>query len=294
MRFFFIKLGNQSSKLPAKKYMHPSQAAKADGFKKLHERTGIFVIPNPWDIGSAKLLAQLGFEALATTSAGLAFSMGRPDGEGGITRAEALNNAQDIVNAIPLPVSADLENGYGDDPDACAETVLLAAHAGLAGCSIEDATGRPDDPIYAHELAVERIKAAVKATRTLPFSFMLTARAENLIHGRPDLKDTIRRLEAYADAGADVLYAPGLKTREEIDAVVRAVAPRPVNFLMGPGNFSLDDLASLGVKRVSLGSTLARVAYGSFFRAAEEIRQKGTFTFAANTVPYATINQLFS
>jgi 2-methylisocitrate lyase-like PEP mutase family enzyme len=274
--------------------MYPSQAAKADVFKKLHERTGIFVIPNPWDIGSAKLLAQLGFEALATTSAGLAFSMGRPDGEGGITRAEALNNAQDIVNATPLPVSADLENGYGDDPDACAETVLLAARAGLAGCSIEDATGRPDDPIYAHELAVERIKAAVKATRTLPFSFMLTARAENLIHGRPDLKDTIRRLEAYADAGADVLYAPGLKTREEIDAVVRAVAPRPVNFLMGPGNFSLDDLASLGVKRVSLGSTLARVAYGSFLRAAEEIRQKGTFTFAADTVTYATINQLFS
>jgi len=152
----------------------------------------------------------------------------------------------------------------------------------------------PDDPIYAHELAVERIKAAVKATRTLPFPFMLTARTENLIHGIQDLKDTIRRLEAYADAGADVLYAPGLRTREEIDAVVRAVAPRPVNFLVGPGHFSLDDLAGLGVKRVSLGSTLARVAYGSFLRAAEEMRQKGTFAFAADTVPNATINELFS
>ncbi len=242
------------------------------------------------------MLAQLGFEALATTSAGLAFSMGRADGQGGITREEALNNAHDIVNATPLPVSADLENGYGDDPEACFDTVLLAAKAGLAGCSIEDATGRPDDPIYPYDLAVERIKAAVKATRTLPFSFMLTARAENLIHGRPDLKDTIRRLEAYADAGADVLYAPGLKTREEIDAVVRAVAPRPVNVLMGlgKGDFSVDELARLGVKRISLGSTLARVAYGSFLRAAEEIRGKGTFTFAADTVAYATINQLFS
>jgi 2-methylisocitrate lyase-like PEP mutase family enzyme len=276
--------------------MHPSQVTRAETFKKLHERTGIFVIPNPWDAGSAKMLAQLGFEALATTSAGLAFSMGRADGQGGITREEALSNAHDIIHATPLPVSADLENGYGDDPEACAETVLLAAKAGLAGCSIEDATGRADDPIYPYELAVERIKAAVKATRTLPFPFLLTARAENLIHGRPDLKDTIRRLEAFADAGADVLYAPGLKTREEIDAVVRAVAPRPVNVLMGlaQGDFSVDELAGLGVKRISLGSTLARVAYGSYLRAAEEIRQKGTFTFAAGTVAYATINQLFS
>ena len=276
--------------------MHPSQVTRAEAFKKLHERTGIFVIPNPWDAGSAKMLAQLGFEALATTSAGLAFSLGRADGQGGITREEALSNAHDIIHATPLPVSADLENGYGDDPEACAETVLLAAKAGLAGCSIEDATGRADDPIYPYELAVERIKAAVKATRTLPFPFLLTARAENLIHGRPDLKDTIRRLEAFADAGADVLYAPGLKTRAEIDAVVRAVAPRPVNVLMGlgQGDFSVDELAGLGVKRISLGSTLARVAYGSYLRAAEEIRQKGTFTFAAGTVTYATINQLFS
>jgi 2-methylisocitrate lyase-like PEP mutase family enzyme len=276
--------------------VYPSQVTRAEAFKKLHERTGIFVIPNPWDAGSAKMLAQLGFEALATTSAGLAFSMGRADGEGGITREEALNNAHDIIHATPLPVSADLENGYGDDAEACAETVLLAAKAGLAGCSIEDATGRADDPIYPYDLAVERIKAAVKATRTLPFPFLLTARAENLIHGRPDLKDTIRRLEAFADAGADVLYAPGLKTREEIDAVVRAVAPRPVNVLMGlaQGDFSVDELAGLGVKRISLGSTLARVAYGSYLRAAEEIRQKGTFTFAAGTVTYATINQLFS
>ena len=195
------------------------------------------------------MLAQLGFEALATTSAGLAWSLGRPDGQGVITREEALNNAHDIVKATALPVSADLENGYGDDPEE-------PALDDLAGCRRRAWLGVPSrmrpggqaDPIYPIELAVERIKAAVKATRTLPFPFMLTARAENLIHGRPDLKDTIRRLEAYADAGADVLYAPGLKTREEIDAVVRAVAPRPVNVLVGTAvlQVSLEELAGSG------------------------------------------------
>jgi 2-methylisocitrate lyase-like PEP mutase family enzyme len=275
--------------------MNSTQQIRAGAFRKLHERAGIFVVPNPWDAGSAKMLASLGFEALATTSAGLAFSLGKADGAKAVTREETLSNARTIIGATELPVSADLENGYGDEPEACAETIMLAAEAGLAGGSIEDATGRPDDPIYPFGLAVERVKAAVQAARSLPYPFMLTARAENFLHGRSDLADTIRRLEAFADAGADVLYAPGLKTREEIEAVVKAVAPRPVNVVMGlnQAGFTLDDLAKLGVKRVSLGSTLARVAYGGFLRAAEEIAQKGSFKFAEGTVPYATINGLF-
>jgi 2-methylisocitrate lyase-like PEP mutase family enzyme len=275
--------------------MNSTSQIRVEAFRKLHERAGIFVVPNPWDAGSAKMLASLGFEALATTSAGLAFSLGKADGAKAVTREETLSNARTIVGATELPVSADLENGYGDEPEACAETIMLAAEAGLAGGSIEDATGRPDDPIYSFEIAVERVKAAVQAARSLPYPFMLTARAENFLHGRSDLADTIRRLEAFADAGADVLYAPGLKTREEIEAVVKAVAPRPVNVVMGlnQAGFSLDDLAKLGVKRVSVGSTLARVAYGSFLRAAEEIAQKGNFGFAGGTVPYATINALF-
>jgi 2-methylisocitrate lyase-like PEP mutase family enzyme len=272
-----------------------SQAARAEAFKSIHARPGIFAIPNPWDAGSAKMLAALGFEALATTSAGFAFSVGRPDAEGAIGRAETLANARAIVEATSLPVSADLENGFGDDPDTCAETILLAAAAGLAGGSIEDATGRADDAIYPYDLSIERVKAAVKAARSLPFPFVLTARAENLINGRPDLPDTIRRLVAFADAGADVLYAPGLKTQEEIEAVVRAVAPKPVNVVMGLSgpSLSLDALASLGVKRVSLGSSLARVAYGAFLQAAREVRDKGTFDFARNAVPYAEINAMF-
>ena len=272
-----------------------SQAARAKAFQSLHARPGIFAIPNPWDAGSAKMLAALGFEGLATTSAGFAYSIGRPDGEGAIGRAETLANAQSIAEATALPVSADLENGFGDSPESCAETILLAAAAGLVGGSIEDATGGPDDPIYPHDLSVERVKAAVKAARSLPFPFVLTARAENLIHGRPDLPDTIRRLVAFAEAGADVLYAPGLKTREDIDTVVRAVAPKPVNVVMGLSgpSFSLDTLSRLGVKRVSLGSSLARAAYGSFLQAAREVREKGTFDFARNAVSYAELNAMF-
>jgi 2-methylisocitrate lyase-like PEP mutase family enzyme len=271
------------------------QRLRAETFKALHERPGIFVAPNPWDAGSAKMLASLGFEALATTSAGLAFSLGKPDGSGAVTREETLSNAQAIMAATNLPVAADLENGYGDDPEACAETILLAARAGLAGGSIEDATGHPGDPIYPFELAVERVRAAVKAARSLSVPFTLTARAENLIYGRPDLKDTIRRLEAFAEAGADVLFAPGLKTKEEIEAVVKAVAPRPVNVVIGLGitGFSLDDLAGFGVKRVSLGSSLARAAYGNFFYASEEIRKKSVFNIAGGGMPYAAINAIF-
>jgi len=272
-----------------------TQSARAEAFKALHERSGIFAIPNPWDAGSARMLAALGFEALATTSAGFAFSMGRPDAEGAIGRDETLVNAGSIVEATPLPVSADLENGFGDGPAACAETIRLAAAVGLVGGSIEDATGRHDDPIYPFDLAVERVKAAVKAARSLPFPFTLTARAENLINGRPDLPDTIRRLEAFADAGADVLYAPGLQTPEAISAVVRAVAPKPINVVMGLSgpSMSLEALARLGVKRVSLGSAFARAAYGAFLRAAREVKERGTFDFARAAAPYSEINAMF-
>jgi 2-methylisocitrate lyase-like PEP mutase family enzyme len=270
-------------------------AARAEAFRALHERGGIFAIPNPWDAGSARLLAQMGFEALATTSAGFAYSIGRPDGEGAISRDETLANARAIVDATPLPVSADLENGFGDDPESCAETIRRAAAVGLCGGSIEDATGRTRDPIYAYDVSIERVKAAVKATRSLPLPFVLTARAENLLYGRLDLEDTIRRLVAFAEVGADVLYAPGLKTREDIAAVVRAVAPKPVNVVMGlsGASFSLEALAELGVKRVSLGSSLARAAYGAFLQAAVEVKEKGTFEFARTAVPYADINRRF-
>jgi len=268
---------------------------KAAAFKKLHQRNGIFVIPNPWDAGSAKVLEGLGFEALATTSAGLAFSLGKPDAHAAVSREETLQNARAIVAATQLPVSADLENGFGDTPEACAETISLAASIGLAGGSIEDATGNPADPIYPFDLSVERVKAAVAAAQSQPHPFTLTARAENLIHGRPDLKDTIKRLRAFAEAGADVVFAPGLKTYDEIKAVIDAVAPCPVNVIMGiPGSdFSLDKLEEIGVKRVSLGSSLFRAAYGAFFRAADEIFQQGTFNFANQAKTYGEINKLF-
>lgn len=271
------------------------QVARAEQFQYLHARPGAFVIPNPWDAGSAVMLTALGFEALATTSAGFAFSLGRPDAEGAVDRDATLTNVRAIVDATSLPVSADLENGFGDDPDSCAETIRLAAQAGLVGGSIEDATGHPDDPIYPLALSVERVRAAVKAARALPFPFVLTARAENLINGRPDLADTIGRLQAFAEEGADVLYAPGLKTREEIAAVVKAVAPRPVNVVMGlsGARYSLAELGVLGVKRVSVGSALARAAYGSFLAAGREIREHGTFTFADQAVPYADLNAMF-
>lgn len=273
----------------------PSQIERALAFQALHQRPGCFVIPNPWDAGSAKALAALGFEALATTSAGLAFSLGRADGEGLISSEETLANAQAIVGATALPVAADLENGFGDSPQECAQTIHRAALVGLVGGSIEDASGLLEQPIYPLELAVERIQAAVAAARSLPFPFTLCARAENFLHGRPDLADTIRRLQAYAEAGADVLYAPGLRSREEIAAVVRAVAPKPVNVLMGlaSATFTVTELSELGVKRISLGSSLARAAFGAFLRAAEEVRHHGSFGFAEQAEPFARINELF-
>jgi 2-methylisocitrate lyase-like PEP mutase family enzyme len=271
-----------------------SQLQKGEALKALHQRSGIFVIPNAWDAGSARMLTSLGFEAIATTSAGLAFARGKPDGEGALSKGETFENVAEIIAATYLPVSADLENGYGDEPEDCANTILEGAVLGLAGGSIEDATGRPGDPIYPFEQAVERVRAAVKAARKLPFEFTLTARAENLIYGRPDLKDTINRLVAYAEAGADVLFAPGLSTREEIEAVVKAVAPKPVNIVIGLGitGFSMEQLASFGVKRVSLGSSLVRAAYSGFYRAAEEIKEKGTFTYTNGTLSYGNINEM--
>lgn len=275
--------------------MDSQQILRAQAFKALHERDGAFVIPNPWDAGSAKLLASLGFEALATTSAGLAFTLARADAEGAINRAEALANVAAIVGATSLPVAADLENCFADSPEGCAETLLMAAATGIVGGSIEDASGQAANPIYDFELSVDRVRAAAEAARSLPFPFLLTARAENLLHGRMDFDDTLRRLTAYAEAGADVLYAPGLRTREEIIAVVRAVAPRPVNVLMGSGGvtLSVSDLSACGVKRISVGSSLARAAFGGLYRAAEEIRQHGTFTYAAQALPFDQLNNLF-
>ncbi|HDS1059750.1 oxaloacetate decarboxylase [Pseudomonas putida] len=271
------------------------QTLRAEAFKALHARDGAFVIPNPWDAGSAKLLASLGFEALATTSAGLAFSLGRPDAEGALSLDDTLDNAGEIVDATALPVAADLENGFGDLPEDCAQTILRAAEIGLVGGSIEDASGRSDAPIYDFGLAVERVRAAVQAARSLPFPFTLCARAENLLHGRMDLDDTILRLQAYAEAGADVLYAPGLRTVEEIRAVVQAVAPRPVNVLMGMAGvpLSVNQLQDLGVRRVSVGSSLARAALGAFYRAAQEIRDEGTFGYGEQAMPFAQLNDLF-
>jgi 2-methylisocitrate lyase-like PEP mutase family enzyme len=273
--------------------MSSSQTEKGAAFRALHERPGAFVIPNPFDVGTARILAGLGFEALATTSAGCAFGLGRRDGA--ITREEALAHARSIALATPLPVSADLENGYDAAPEGVALTIRLAAEAGLAGCSIEDATGRPAAPIYELSHAVERIAAAVEAARGLDFPFTLTARAENFLHGRPDLDDTIRRLQAFEAAGADVLYAPGLREESAIRAVCGALG-KPVNVIMGlPGTaFSVEQLAALGVRRISVGSALARAALGEFLRAAEEIGQRGTFGFAERAAPFKEIERFMA
>jgi 2-methylisocitrate lyase-like PEP mutase family enzyme len=268
----------------------PTQTEKARTFRALHERAHAFIIPNPWDAGSAKLLTHLGFEALATTSAGYSFSAGRPDNT--TPRQEMLLHCAAVVNATNLPVSGDLENGFGDSPETVAETIRLAAAAGLAGCSIEDSTGHTGRPVYEFEHSVDRVRAAVTAARALPFPFTLTARAENHIVGRPDIKDTIRRLQAYQEAGADVLFAPGLATREDISAVVHSV-DRPVNVLP-PAGFNLSELSALGVRRVSVGSALARAALGAFMRAAKEMHEHGTFTFAEQAMPYGELNTLFS
>jgi 2-methylisocitrate lyase-like PEP mutase family enzyme len=259
---------------------------KYKAFRALHERPGAFVIPNPWNAGTARVLTALGFEALATTSAGYAFAVGRRDSAAGLTRDEILENAKSIAEATHLPVSADLEDGFGRRPEMCAETIRLASDIGLAGGSIEDATGDPNDPIYEFQLAVERVAAAAEAAHDC--RFLLTARAENFLHGRPDLADTIRRLRAFLEAGADVLYAPGLPSLEAIREVCASVS-KPVNVVMGlkGATFSVEELAAAGVKRVSVGGALARAALGAFVGAAREIKDKGTFTFAADAIPHA-------
>ena len=269
-----------------------TQSDKGQIFRALHERNTTFIIPNPWDAGTARLLEHLGFEALATTSMGYAFSMGRRDNT--LDRAETLMNAAAIASATAVPVSADLENGFGDSPEAVAETIKLAAETGIVGGSIEDATGNADDPIYDLQLAIERVQAAVAAVRALPFAFTLTARAENYLHGRPNLRDTITRLQAYQDAGADVLYAPGLATKEDIVSVVSSV-DRPVNVVMGLRGVQLSvaELAEIGVRRISVGSALARTALGAFLNAAQEMRDRGTFAFAAQSANPAEISKIF-
>lgn len=269
-----------------------TQSAKGHAFRALHHRESAFIIPNPWDLGTTRLLEHLGFEALATTSMGYAFSVGQRDNT--IGRAGMMEHIACIARATHLPVSADLENGFGDAPETAAETIRLAAAAGVVGGSIEDASGDPEHPIYEKEHATDRVRAAVAAARSLPFPFMLTARAENYLHGRPDLKDTISRLQAYQEAGADVLYAPGLATREDIVAVVRSV-DRPVNVVMGLQGVQLTQsaLSEIGVKRISVGSSLCRAALGAFLRAAREMHDQGAFTFADEAVSPGEISGMF-
>ncbi|WP_439586055.1 isocitrate lyase/PEP mutase family protein [Hydrogenophaga sp.] len=265
---------------------------RAERLVELH-RAGCFVIPNPWDRGSAVLLAGMGFPALASSSAGQAYSLGLPDGDLG--RERTFSHLRDLVDAIDLPLSADLENGFGDEPSDCADTIRAVAALGVVGGSIEDATGRPEDPIYGFDASVTRVRAAVQAARSLPFPFTLTARAENLLWGRHDLDDTVRRLQAYAEVGADVLYAPGLKTAEEVERVVRAVAPKPVNVLMGlaAGALDRDTLQRLGVRRISVGSSLARAAYHAMLEAAREMAGPGQFTYASHVPGLAAFNAMF-
>jgi 2-methylisocitrate lyase-like PEP mutase family enzyme len=281
--------------------MSVSQIDKAKAFRALHKLPvtsgtpleasgpGAFIIPNPWDPGSARILAGLGFQALATTSSGFAFSLGRRDGS--VTREEVLAHCRSIADATDLPVAADLENCFGDDPKTVAETIRLAAATAIVGGSVEDFSGDDSSPIYDQNLAVERVAAAVEAARALPFPFTLTARAENFLHGRANLDDTIRRLQAFAKAGADVLFAPGLPNLEAIKAVCAAVAPHPVNVLSGIKGlaFSVADLRAAGVRRISLGGVLSRVAFGALISAAQEMKEKGTFTFVDQAAPNAEV-----
>jgi 2-methylisocitrate lyase-like PEP mutase family enzyme len=268
-----------------------AQTEKAVLFQTLHHRKKPLVIGNPWDAGSARLLTSLNYEALSTTSAGLAFSLGLKDGTGAVSRAAALANAKSIVDATNLPVAADLENGYGHAPEDVAETIRLAAAVGLVGGSIEDATGNHTEPIYEFNHAVERVAAAAEAARSLPFAFMFVARAENYLHGRPDLDDTIRRLQAFEKAGAEVLYAPGLTTAEEIRTVCRSVT-KPVNVLIGlkgASRFTVAELGELGVRRISIGSGFSRAALTAFLQAAREVIDNGTFTFADHAMYFSEL-----
>jgi 2-methylisocitrate lyase-like PEP mutase family enzyme len=267
-------------------------ADKCRTFRDLHA-AGCFVIPNPWNVGTARMLQGLGFKALATTSSGYAHSQGLPDGAH--TCAEVLAHFRDIASATDLPVNADFENGYADDPLQLAENVARCVATGVAGLSIEDATGDDAEPLYDFDTAVARLKVARAAIDRTGSKVLLTARTEGFIRGRPDLEETIRRLKAFADAGADCLYSPGIKTREQIEATVKAVAPKPVNFLnSGAFGFSVSDLADMGVRRISVGGTLARVAMDAFIKSAREIAEDGKFDSFAGTITNAELNTFFS
>jgi 2-methylisocitrate lyase-like PEP mutase family enzyme len=262
-------------------------------FRKLHDN-GCFVIPNPWDVGTARYLRHCGFKALATTSSGAAFGMGLPDTDGAVTRDMALAHIRTIVEATELPVNADFESGFAHEPEAVAESVRLCVATGVAGLSIEDATGDKAKPLYDLDTAIARMRAARRAVDQSGADVMLIGRAECFLVGRPDLGETIARLDAYASAGADCLYAPGIRTAEQIGAVVKAVTPKPVNVLMSAATgLTVDDLAGLGVRRISVGGALARVAWGAFMRAAREIAAQGRFDAFANAVPMAEINGFF-
>lgn len=269
------------------------EQAKFEGLKNLHHQNSAFVIPNAWDAGSARLLTSLGFEALATTSAGFAFSKGKRDSFAALSRAEILENAAEIVAATDLPVSADLEDGFGASDEVCAETIRMACEIGLSGGSIEDATGLSDNPIYDMHQAIDRIRAAAETANDLPF--LLTARAENFICGRPDLSDTIKRLQAFSEAGADVLYAPGLPDLEAIRTVCLEV-DKPVNVLMGLSgkSYSVAELSEAGVRRISVGGSFARAALGALVRAATEVKSDGTFTYAEDAMPDAVASRLMA
>jgi len=271
----------------------PNQHEKAAAFRALHERQGAFIIPNPWDAGTARLLAALGFEALATTSLGFANTLGRPDST--VDRADTIANCRTIAAATDLPVNADLENCFAHEPEAAAETIRLAAEAGVVGGSIEDFTGDRANPIYDFDLAVARVRAAVAVARCLPFPFMLTARAENLIRGRVDMADTIRRLQAYEAAGADVLYAPGLRTLAEVRQVVSAIK-RPFNIVTGwlDPDITAPQLAEAGAKRISVGGALSRLALAAFVGAGRAMAEQGSFAWMREMLPTQEIRQMFA
>jgi len=270
---------------------NPTVAEKRAAFRALHAQ-GCFVIPNPWDTGSARYLEGLGYKALATTSSGFAWSHGQADGA--IARDAVLAHLRELVAATSLPVNADFENGFGADPRAVAESVRLAVETGVAGLSIEDSTGNPDAPLFPIEVAVERMRAARGAIDAAGDDTLLVGRAENFFAGRPDLDDAIARLKAYAEAGADCLYAPGIKTREQIAAVVAAVAPKPVNLLVGAtSELTMKDIEALGVRRVSVGGAMARAAWGGFIRAARTLADEGRFDGFADAAPGAELNAFF-
>jgi len=269
--------------------MPATVAEKRAEFRRLHE-SGCFVIPNPWDVGSAIMLQQLGFKALASTSAGMAWAMGRPDN--GVTRDDVLAHLRAIVEATDLPVNADYENAFADDPDGVAANIAAAADTGIAGVSVEDSTGNPDAPLYEFDLAVARVAAARAAIDRTGSGVLLTARSEGFIAGRPDLEETVRRLKAFADAGADCLYAPGIGDDAQITAVVQAVGPKPVNVLtLGR---PVAELAALGARRISVGGSLARAAYGEFLRAARGIADDGSFAAFKNAAPSRELNGFFA